>query len=511
MLENPTRLKLQPLKDDLAVASKILKEARDKNYPKNINDGLRKRLDKAGAFLKQTNDQLKDREKQQAKPKPSQFKPPQRTRPKSGGARLATQEKLLKVEIPKVTIGVVMPQRSLEVREARRQLQNFLLLLKQREAGANVRIRIFRSAEQAVRSQSKAGARLSAIVDRSAFDKPESQIELLRALGKLNEKELQVLNTIRVAILSKIGDGLKQDEKKLSTSELEALKQSEREWAKELVRVIRELQLPAPAPYVLTLSSGQIFAANGLNEITFEHASFTNLKQFIGDDARSAEKAQTLVSELTGRNEFLQAITGVNLPQRLTLSGKEPRSVVVSWNAFLENKQSISTEVREAKGITPILVVTAVNREIAEIQDKNEQKARFLSENPDAAVFGNNIIIAQGLKNLSTIQAGYQDAVGAHFIVVGKENEFNLDVQVKNDEKQRAQLLTWSEEQGPAVGIVKAATILVHDLADLANLPAFLKRLSNGAFLYLPKAAPVQWTIWMQAVKNAMRSIGSAA
>ena len=82
---------------------------------------------------------------------------------------------------------------------------------------------------------------------------------------------------------------------------------------------------------------------------------------------------------------------------------------------------------------------------------------------------------------------------------------------MKNNEEQRAQLLTWSDEQGPAVGIVNAAVILVHNLADLTNLPAFLKRLSNGAFLYLPKAAPVQWTIWMQAVKNAMRNIGSAA
>jgi len=133
------------------------------------------------------------------------------------------------------------------------------------------------------------------------------------------------------------------------------------------------------------------------------------------------------------------------------------------------------------------------------------QKTEIISRE-GLGIFGNNVTF---------VQEGQSRIVrDSNFVLIAGEGEsFTADVSA--GAKARAFVLQMKGEPGTgyARGALVAAAILL--TADLqGGLPSFIQKVTGAAgnvFRYLPKLAPMEWSIWMSAIQAKTQAVGSAA
>jgi hypothetical protein len=386
------------------------------------------------------------------------------------------------------------------------------------EQGISARIREFTDPLKAAQTPG-----ISIIIEASLVENHRLKTEVFEAIARLDKNSRDaVTSLLQYLVFKKLA--LAEIQEKGS---LEDFKAAEALYIGELREILKDITLPATSALDVQLtSSGAPILTDGFRVIdarefagtlaggNFER-SLIQLKEF-SDEATDSDLSQ-FVEALSAESGIWKSVYGIDteMVEKMSVKeGKERRGVLVSWNAFQKNPQTIEKEYRELKGSFVNVSVLA----------EGTDRAAFIAEHPEAAIFGNNIVmVPAGTRNLSSVQAAYHafvadamgDQISKQFTLVSEEGEFTADDGIDTQDEKNAILMELSredQEKGMIFGSIKAAAILVFsDLFDEAELPSFLRKLGKNAFMYVPKIAPIQWAVWMSAVRTTLTTVGSAA
>ena len=408
------------------------------------------------------------------------------------------------------------------------------------------RVREFSSPVTAAGARFDGGQPASLIVEESSLGQ-ENVPQILRVLSQVNQEHLKAFQVlVNYVVWKKVTMAELGERQNLSSRERSQIREAEQKWIQELRQILSQIQLPRTVEIILTQNEFGLQIRNGLDIVTSDvvasglsGALLNAVKSQEGKPEKKKEESvktfgryladtisiigsltgnvdlEQLTTSLAGQSSLWQALYGIDTSKIMATlkevsAAKERRGILVSWNAFQNNQESITGEIEEFHG--GLINATLVVKRSREIPDKEA----FLKQYPAvAASFGNRIIITDS-GNLSDLQLEYNKlaqaiGIGMQFVLVANEGEFKADDKVRNDKEQKALLLVLRSTDKFAYGVIKAAAILLFfDRFDTSELPTFIVKIGN-IYIYIPAVKSIEWAIWVTAVKEALKSIGSAA
>jgi hypothetical protein len=359
------------------------------------------------------------------------------------------------------------------------------------KAYPGVRVHWYRTLGQALKANVSHKIKFSMMIDQSTVRDAESRLQVSKAIRQLTPAQQEALRILHDLTLNQFMKGLTAG--------------AQRKLRADLAAIFKKFVSAQPAlPMAPSISfTDKRFYLEGTNVPA--EASPTLIGRNLGDMAVqvSGQAIETrdksikqIVSELSQNPDFIRMMYGVDLKKAQEVATKAAGETAfeskITLAAFRKDPENIIKQRREQNRMRATLLV------------QTDKEAFYANPENVAAIeeFGGDIDFAPPGMSLKDLQEHFKQS----FVLVADEKEgFRADAGIVGDNK--AILLELGREKEAAAGVFVAAAIL---LIDAENLPSFIERIGNK-FLYLPKIAPIEWTIWMTTVKEALKSAGAAA